>query len=212
PRPRRALVDPAVALTFAAYVFPGVGEQFVRWRAAWLGPERLVRQTLAFCCADPTGVPPEVVAAHVAVARERQQMPWAHPAFLEAARSIFAILARSRDMQAMVRRIAAPTLLIQGSEDRLGPLAAARGLAAPRGRSGPRPRRSSGRCRASASRRARGRRRSDPEPGRAAPGPASAPWRPGSRLRRRAVGRASGRLPRAGRRSARLRARSRKPR
>ena len=42
PRPRRALVDPAVALTFAAYVFPGVGEQFVRWRAAWLGPERLV--------------------------------------------------------------------------------------------------------------------------------------------------------------------------
>ena len=130
PRPRRALVDPAVALTFAAYVFPGVGEQFVRWRAAWLGPERLVRQTLAFCCADPTGVPPEVVAAHVAVARERQQMPWAHPAFLEAARSIFAILARSRDMQAMVRRIAAPTLLIQGSEDRLVPLAAARALAA----------------------------------------------------------------------------------
>ena len=57
-------------------------------------------------------------------------MPWAHPAFLEAARSIFAILARSRDMQAMVRRIAAPTLLIQGSEDRLVPLAAARALAA----------------------------------------------------------------------------------
>src|SRR5204863_477650 len=69
-------------------------------------------------------------SAHVAVARERQQMPWAHPAFLEAARSIFAILARSRDMQAMVRRIAAPTLLIQGSEDRLVPLAAARALAA----------------------------------------------------------------------------------
>src|SRR5436305_1908860 len=68
--------------------------------------------------------------AHVALARERQQMPWAHPAFLEAARSIFAILARSRDMQAMVRRIAAPTLLIQGSEDRLVPLAAARALAA----------------------------------------------------------------------------------
>src|SRR5205823_1968074 len=77
PRPRGALLDPAVALTFAAYALPGVGERFLRWRAAWLGPERLVRQTLALCCADPTSVPPDVVAAHVALARERQRMPWA---------------------------------------------------------------------------------------------------------------------------------------
>src|SRR5439155_514943 len=42
PRPRGALLDPAVALTFAAYAFPGVGERFLRWRAAWLAPERFV--------------------------------------------------------------------------------------------------------------------------------------------------------------------------
>ena len=129
PRPRGALLDPAVALTFAAYALPGVGERFLRWRAAWLGPERLVRQTLALCCADPTSVPPDVVAAHVALARERQRMPWAQPAFLEAARSILAVLARRREVQATIRRITAPTLLVQGSEDRLVPLAASRALA-----------------------------------------------------------------------------------
>ena len=129
PRPRGALLDPAVALTFAAYAFPGVGERFLRWRAAWLGPERLVRQTLALCCADPASVAPDVVAAHVALARERQRMPWAQPAFLEAARSILAVLARRRDVQAMIRRITAPTLLVQGTEDRLVPLAASRALA-----------------------------------------------------------------------------------
>src|SRR5439155_859752 len=79
--------------------------------------------------ADPASVPPDVVAAHVALARERQRMPWAQPAFLEAARSILAVLARRREVQAMVRRITAPTLLVQGTEDRLVPLAASRALA-----------------------------------------------------------------------------------
>ena len=130
PRPLGSRIDPVVALTFAAYAFPGVGEQFLRWRAAWLGPERLVRQTLRFCCADPARVPADVVAAHVALARERQRMSWAQPAFLEAARSILTVLSRSRDMQAMIQRITAPTLLVQGSEDRLVPLAASRALAA----------------------------------------------------------------------------------
>ena len=129
PRPRRSLVDPVVALTFGAYAFPGVGERFLRWRAAWLGPERLVRQTLRLCCADPARVPAEVVAAHVSLARERERMSWAQPAFLEAARSILAVLSRSREVRAMIQRITAPTLLVQGTEDRLVPLAASRALA-----------------------------------------------------------------------------------
>ena len=129
PRPRGSRVDPLVALTFAAYAFPGVGERFLRWRAAWLGPERLVEQTLRFCCADPAGVPAEVVAAHVEMARARERMAWAQPAFLAAARSILAVLWRSGDVQALIRRIRAPTLLVQGTEDRLVPLAASRALA-----------------------------------------------------------------------------------
>ena len=82
PRPPATLVDPMVALTFAAYALPGLGETFMRWRAARLGPEGTVRQTLALCCTDPARLLPDVVAAHVAMARERQAMPWAQAAFL----------------------------------------------------------------------------------------------------------------------------------
>jgi len=132
PRPPATLVDPMVALTLAAYALPGVGETLMRWRATRLGPEGLVRQTLAFCCADSACLPPEVLAAHVAMARERQMMPWAHAAFLEAARSIMAVLARRRRMQAMIAEIEAPALIVQGTEDRLVPLAASRATVASR--------------------------------------------------------------------------------
>ncbi len=130
PRPSATLIDPMVALTFAAYAFPGVGEALLRWRAARLGPEGLVRQTLALCCADPARVAADVVAAHVAMARERQGMPWGQAAFLEAARSIMAVLARRRRVHEMIAAIEAPTLIVQGTEDRLVPVAASRATAA----------------------------------------------------------------------------------
>jgi pimeloyl-ACP methyl ester carboxylesterase len=130
PRPSARFVEPLVALTFAAYAFPGVGERLIRWRAARLGPERTVRQTLAFCCADAGCLPPDVVAAHVALARERLTMPWAHAAFLQAARSLVAMVARRRQLAGVVRAIAAPTLIVQGSVDRLVPLAASRATVA----------------------------------------------------------------------------------
>jgi len=130
PRPTATLIDPLVALNFAAYAFPGVGETLMRWRAARLGPEGLVRQTLALCCADPACLPPDVVAAHVAMARERQAMPWAQTAFLEAARSMMVVLARRGRMHALIAAIEAPTLIVQGTKDRLVPLAASRATAA----------------------------------------------------------------------------------
>ena len=52
PRPLLAAVDWMVVATFAAYAMPLVGESFVRWRARLLGPEGVVRQTLALCCVD----------------------------------------------------------------------------------------------------------------------------------------------------------------
>src|SRR5436190_1988411 len=39
PRPPGTRFDPVVALTFAAYAVPGLGERFMRWRAARRGPE-----------------------------------------------------------------------------------------------------------------------------------------------------------------------------
>ena len=131
PRPPGTRFDPVVALTFAAYAVPGLGEQFMRWRAARRGPEGLVRDTLQLVCADPGRVPAEVVAAHVALARDRMdRMPWGNQAFLEAARSIVITLARRREVHAMIGRIAAPALLVQGTRDRLVSLAASRATAA----------------------------------------------------------------------------------
>src|SRR5262245_16356527 len=132
PRPSRTLVDPIVGLTFAAYALPGIGEGVLRWGAAGLGPERLVPRTLSLCCSDVTRVAPEMIAAHVALARERQAMPWAHTAFLQAARSIIGLLARRRHLAKVIASVRAPTLVVQGTEDRLVPLAASRATVARR--------------------------------------------------------------------------------
>ncbi|TMB58705.1 MAG: alpha/beta hydrolase, partial [Deltaproteobacteria bacterium] len=100
------------------------------WRARLLGPAGVVRATLALCCADPSRIPPDVVEAHVALARERlERMPWANRAFIQAARSLIAVAARRSWFDEMVRRITAPTLLVQGDRDRLVAAAASRRLA-----------------------------------------------------------------------------------
>jgi len=56
-------------------------------------------------------------------------MPWAHDAFLSASRSIITTLARRGRVESSLRAIRAPTLVMQGSRDRLVPLAAAEELA-----------------------------------------------------------------------------------
>ena len=129
PRPLNAGGDAVVAGLFATYLVPGVGERFMARRAASLGPERLVADTMNLCTVDASRVDPAVVEASIALARERAQMPWANKAFLEAARSLLRRLARRERFMSMVRRISCPTLLVQGDRDRLVPLAAATALA-----------------------------------------------------------------------------------
>jgi pimeloyl-ACP methyl ester carboxylesterase len=125
--PRAAGVRPdlRVAAVFGTYALPAIGEEFVRRRSRILGAEGLVRETLRLCCVDPSRVPREAVEAMIEVTRERLEMPWATHAFLEAARSTLGLLARRRRYIDMMRSITAPTLIVQGSHDRLVPLAAA---------------------------------------------------------------------------------------
>jgi pimeloyl-ACP methyl ester carboxylesterase len=129
PRPTGAGIDRAVATAFVAYAVPGFGEVFLRARAARLGPERYVRQTLSLVCADASRVPPEIIDAHIAFARERfKQMPWSDRIFLDAARSLMITLAAKRRFYATVDSITAPGLIVQGALDRLVPVEAARAL------------------------------------------------------------------------------------
>jgi pimeloyl-ACP methyl ester carboxylesterase len=129
PRAPGALPDLEIAAYFALYSIPVLGERFINWNNARLGPERLVEGTFRRCGVDPARVGPEILAAHVALAAERaREMPWANEAFLAAARSMLGAL-RPREFWPMAGRVRAPTLLLQGTRDRLVPREASRELA-----------------------------------------------------------------------------------
>jgi pimeloyl-ACP methyl ester carboxylesterase len=115
---------------FAAYATPGMGAWYLRRRSARLGAAGLVREMLRLCCVDPGRVAPDLRDAHVALTAERlAAMPWASPAFLDAARSLVRALGRRRAFYEMAARIAAPALIVQGAGDRLVPAASSVELA-----------------------------------------------------------------------------------
>ena len=129
PRPPGVPLDPLVAAAFAAYAVPGVGERLLASRRTRLGPAGVAREALELCCVDPGRVPPVVVEAGRAEARERAELAWADGAFLTAARSLLIMLSRSRAYLRAVAAVRAPTLMLHGSADRLVPLASARRVA-----------------------------------------------------------------------------------
>jgi glycerol-3-phosphate dehydrogenase len=130
PRSRGGRIDLEVLAAFVAYSIPWLGAWYMRRRAARLGPEGLVNEMLRICCVDPRRVAPDVRAAHVALTAERlEKMPWATSAFLDATRSLLAATRGRGRFYDLVKGISAPTLIVQGSGDRLVPLAASRELA-----------------------------------------------------------------------------------
>jgi pimeloyl-ACP methyl ester carboxylesterase len=121
--------EPAFLGTMAALSIPGLAEILLDRRARLLGPEGLVKQTLAIVCADPLRVAPAVVEAHNRLTIERDQLGRQNGrAFLQASRSIGLRMADPR-FWSRVAKVQCPTLVIHGSLDRLIPLAAARDLA-----------------------------------------------------------------------------------
>ncbi len=80
--------DREVLALFTLYMLPWLGYQLTRARVARLGPDVLVREILRLCGLDPETLDPDIIAAHVALERERRAMAWSHDAFVAAARSI----------------------------------------------------------------------------------------------------------------------------
>ncbi|MDQ6650659.1 MAG: alpha/beta hydrolase [Actinomycetota bacterium] len=129
PRARGAKLDRTVAKAFAAYAIPGLGERLLARRRATLGPEGLVRETLALCCVDPSRVSPELVAESVALVRERMSFARADVAYIRAARSILRVLGKRARYFGMIAEVEVPTLLLHGRHDRLVPVQSARAVA-----------------------------------------------------------------------------------
>jgi len=93
-----------------------------------LGPERLVRETIALVTADPSRVDGALFEAHVQLTRERGNLGRQNSrAFMQATRSLGLRMADPRFWTRM-RRVEAATLVVHGELDRLIPLAAAREL------------------------------------------------------------------------------------
>ena len=129
PRPRGVSLDREVMAAFALYMIPGLGRLVMRRRKATMTPEEMSRALMRLCCVDPTRVPENVFAAHVRMNHLRREMPWVEEAFLTAARSLVRILYRRAELEAMLRAIRAPTLVLQGTGDRLVPIESARAVA-----------------------------------------------------------------------------------
>ncbi len=123
-------LERAVLTQFALYTVPGVGELYMKRRMARFGPEKLTRGMLQLCCRDLSRFPEDLVRAHVEFSRERhERMPWSNDALVEAARSLVFTLLRKKRFRAMELGIRVPTLLVQGTEDRLVPVTNSRELA-----------------------------------------------------------------------------------
>jgi pimeloyl-ACP methyl ester carboxylesterase len=121
--------EPAMLGVMAALSIPGLAESLLDRRARELGPEGLVRQTLALVCADPARVDRAIVEAHVLLTRERSNLGRQNSrAFLQATRSVGLRMADPR-FWIRAASVKAPTLVVHGELDRVIPVAAARELA-----------------------------------------------------------------------------------
>ncbi len=129
PGPRRAL-DPLVAVTFAVYAIPLVGERFLALRRKRSTPLRQVRDMLRLCGVDPDALPSHTIDRSIDLIERREDVAAMDKAFLSAARSLLRLLLLDpgRYRTAMAS-IGVPVLMVQGDEDRLVPVTAARDIA-----------------------------------------------------------------------------------
>ena len=120
--------EPSMLGVMAALSVPGLAEIVLDRRARMLGPERLVRETIALVTADPSRVDGALLEAHVQLTRERGNLGRQNSrALMQATRSLGLRMADPR-FWTRVRRVEAATLVVHGELDRLIPLAAAREL------------------------------------------------------------------------------------
>lgn len=120
-----ARVARQTAILFTLWMLPFAGPWLIRKRAAEVGPEGTVRDMMRATVKDLDAVRPEVLEAHVAFARTRPERPWIDAGLAQAARSLIGTMSMRARVHGIMRQIQAPTMIVQGAEDRLVPLSTA---------------------------------------------------------------------------------------
>jgi pimeloyl-ACP methyl ester carboxylesterase len=130
PRTRAHVPNRALAKQVALFAVPGLAERTLARRRARLGAQAFVQATLELTCADVSKVSPALRDVAVRVCEERANGPDAEAAFLEAARSLGLLMARSGTYRSLLASVTAPGIVLQGARDRLVPVGGVRQLAA----------------------------------------------------------------------------------
>jgi len=126
-------ISPMMIGIFAATLSPRVSLSAVARWVVKISPERFVAEMTRVCTVDSSRVPPEVIDACLAVARDRSvRMPWRATAFTQAARSVIRYSTRPTRFRRMLQTIDVPTLMLFGEQDRLVPRPVAAAAAAVR--------------------------------------------------------------------------------
>jgi glycerol-3-phosphate dehydrogenase len=122
-------IDRVVAKRLLLQGIPAIGPAAVSryWKATT--PEGQMRDTLAVVCAHPERIPESIVEPSLQLASARRRQPWAVDALVKSGRSAGAMIARRAQLARTVGRITAPTLIVQGAQDRVVPASAIEWLA-----------------------------------------------------------------------------------
>lgn len=118
--------DPVAFRFVAAYLLPRFGEYLFSRTAVQLGPEGLVRSTLARCTVDWRRVDSTMVRAMIDLERARFEKPNWHEAVLEGTRSIVQTLMARKHVERWIRSVSTPTLLMHGARDGIVRVSASR--------------------------------------------------------------------------------------
>jgi pimeloyl-ACP methyl ester carboxylesterase len=110
-------MTPALALRVALCMWPWLGRAALATRFRRLGPEECVRRALALTCASIDAVDEET--RRLLVQRAGSGSTEDHATFVEAARSVGLLVARTAAYRRAIAAVAVPSLVVHGALDRL---------------------------------------------------------------------------------------------
>lgn len=117
PRFPDPLIDWSMASRLLIGSTPGLGTSLNRKLIASMSPEELVHETVGRIVHKPGRVPLPLMEELIAVAEKRRHLPWAADAVPKTGQSIRRYFSRPSRFVSMIRRIKAPTLVVQGVAD-----------------------------------------------------------------------------------------------